>query len=409
MSAKDSCDFLIIGGGMVGLSIANQILSRNLAKSVVIIEKEESLGLHSSGRNSGVLHAGLYYNPDSLRARVCVNGSKLLKQWVSERKIPINNCGKVIVPQRADLDSQLDILEERGRKNGANVEFLDDKTLKEIVPEARTASGRALWSPGTSVVNPKTVLLRLQSELQDRGVRIITGQRNWTISTNDNYIKLHNSSHLYFDIMINCAGLHSDEIAHKCNVGNDYVLLPFKGTYWQLKNNSSIKPRVNLYPVPDLNVPFLGVHFTPGVNTKDSITIGPTAIPAFGRENYQNLEGFDMRMSIRNLLILSNQYLSNKGGFRKYTHEQAFLIIPKLLVREAKQLIPSINYSDIEPSKKVGIRPQLFNLKTKAIENDFLCLPSKNSIHLLNVISPAFTASFALADLVLDKLEDLQN
>jgi len=402
-----SCEFLIVGGGMVGLSIANQILKRKLAKKIVIIDKEQSLGLHTSGRNSGVLHAGLYYKPDSLKAKVCVKGSKLLKQWVLERNLPINNCGKVIVPQREELDSQLDLLEKRGRMNGAEVEFIDSQALKEIIPEAHTSTGRALWSPGTSVVNPKAVLLHLESELRQKGVNIITGQKNWFVSSDENYIRLNDSSHIYYDIMINCAGLHADEIAHRFNVGKEYTLLPFKGIYWQLKKSSPIKPRVNLYPVPDLNVPFLGVHFTPGVDSFSSITIGPTATPAFGRENYQGLSDFDIKMSIKNLLILSNQYLEDKGGFRKYTHEQAFLIIPSLLVRAAKELIPSIKYNHIEPSKKVGIRPQLFNTKKQAIENDFLCLPSNNSIHLLNVISPAFTASFALADLILKKLDNL--
>ena len=139
---------------MVGLSIAHQLLERDITNSITILDKEPDLGLHSSGRNSGVLHAGIYYKPGSLKAKVCVEGARRLRLWVEERGLPLNPCGKVIVPQRGDLDVQLDLLAERGRANGAEVEFWDADQLHELIPEARTASGRALWSPNTAVVKP---------------------------------------------------------------------------------------------------------------------------------------------------------------------------------------------------------------------------------------------------------------
>ena len=160
---------------MVGLSIAHQLLERGFTSSITILDKEPELGLHSSGRNSGVLHAGLYYKPGSLKAKVCVDGARRLSSWVEERHLPINRCGKVIVPQRADLDPQLDVLAERGRSNGAQVEFWDVNQLKSLIPEARSASGRALWSPNTAVVKPISVVRRLSQELIDRGVKILYG------------------------------------------------------------------------------------------------------------------------------------------------------------------------------------------------------------------------------------------
>ena len=167
MDSDKNCEFLIIGGGMVGLSLAYQLISRKIAKRIIIIDKESDLGLHSSGRNSGVLHAGLYYKPDSLKAKVCVNGAKRLKDWIIEHKIPLNKCGKVIVPNKPQLDHQIDLLFERGIANGAEVKIIDESELKEIVPEAVSASGRAIWSPNTAVVNPLEVINSLKLELKN--------------------------------------------------------------------------------------------------------------------------------------------------------------------------------------------------------------------------------------------------
>jgi len=153
-----TCDVLIVGGGMVGLCLAHQLLERGITMRVTVFDKEPDLGRHSSGRNSGVLHAGLYYEPGSVKAQVCVAGARRLRAWVQERKLPLNACGKAIVPPRPDLDGQLDVLAERGRANGATVEFWDEQQLRELIPEARSASGRALWSPNTAVVKPITVV-----------------------------------------------------------------------------------------------------------------------------------------------------------------------------------------------------------------------------------------------------------
>ena len=176
---SSNIDVIIIGGGMVGLSVAHQLLERKITSSVAILDKELTLGLHSSGRNSGVLHAGLYYKPGSLKAKVCVDGARRLRSWVADHKLPINSCGKVIVPQKEDLDGQLDVLAHRGVANGATVEFWDTQQLHEWMPEARSASGRALWSPNTAVVKPLKVVQTLQQELQDHGVSFKCADSGW--------------------------------------------------------------------------------------------------------------------------------------------------------------------------------------------------------------------------------------
>ena len=197
--------------------------------------------------------------------------------------------------------------------------------------------------------------------------------------------------------------MQSDRIAKLFNVKHPYILLPFKGLYWKLKSDIPLNIKCNIYPVPDLNVPFLGVHFTPDL--KGNISIGPTATPAWGRENYRGIEAIETGMSIKNIALLTNQYLMNRGGFRKYVHEQAFQAFRPFLIKAAKKLIPSLKSEYIETSEKVGIRAQLFNFEKKSLVDDFITINCENVTHILNAISPAFTSSFELADVIIDKSE----
>ncbi len=394
---------IIIGGGMIGLSIAHQLIERNITSKITIIEKEESIGLHSSGRNSGVLHAGIYYKPNSLRAKVCINGSRRLKNWIEKRNLPLNKCGKLIVPQEVKLDSKLDMLENRGKENGAEVEIIDEERIKRICPIVKSASGRGLWSPNTCVTNPKLVLNRLEKELSEKGVRFLKSRENWqvdpdqkTINFNEQPQELYRYDHLY-----NCAGLFSDKIAHRFNIGLKYSLIPFKGIYWELKDQTKFEISTNIYPVPDIDVPFLGVHFTPNADSS-KVTIGPTATLALGRENYNLLEKIEPKKTINNVSFIIRQYIQNKGGFRNYVHDQLPLAFEPFLIKSAQQLIPKIRLKDIKKSSKVGIRAQLYDFSKNSLQDDFLCITENNSTHVLNAISPAFTASFELADHIIN-------
>lgn len=388
---------------MVGLSIAYQLLQRKISDKIIIFDKEKKLGMHTSGRNSGVLHAGLYYKPNSLKAKICVSGAKRLKAWIKNKKIPLNECGKIIIPTREDLDNQLEVLLDRGNANGAAVELWDRKQILDLIPEANTPTGRGLWSPNTAVVKPIKVIEKMQEELIDLGVEFFNTKSNWQLSEDKQQIIFSENKNIYFDRLINCAGLQADKIAHRFGIGEKYTLMPFKGVYYQIKPSSEISIRTNLYPVPDLNLPFLGVHFTPAADKFSPVSIGPTASLAFGRENYRGLQAIEPFMTLGNINKLAGQYLQNKGGFRKYVHNQAFLSLPSPFLGAAKDLIPNLQSKDIELSQKVGIRSQLFNNEINKLEDDFLCLKGENSIHILNAISPAFTASFSLADHIIDE------
>ena len=403
-----SCDFLITGGGVVGLTIAHQLLERKISNKIIILDKEDDLGLHSSGRNSGVIHAGIYYEPNSIKAKVCVSGAKRLKEWSIENGIKIKNCGKLIIPQKSDLDPQLDTLYQRGKKNGAFLNFIGAKEIEKLVPEANITTGRALWSPNTAVINPLSVICMLQRKLKAKGVKIINSVKNFQLNKKTNEVILNNGLKIKYGYFINSAGLQADKVAHRFEVGLDYKIIPFKGIYWQLSKNCPFDINLNLYPVPDLNVPFLGVHFTPSAND-NSVIIGPTAIPSLGRENYKLLENIEFQNSISDFAFLAKQYLFNIDGFRKYVREQAFLGIPAIFLKSAQDLIPRLNRSHLERSSKVGIRAQLFNLTTNKIVKDLLCLKGEKSLHIISAISPAFTASFSFADLVIDNylLEDI--
>lgn len=398
---RRSFDIVILGGGIVGLSLAYQLIKHRITNSIIILDKERELGLHSSGRNSGVIHAGIYYQPKSLRAKVCVEGGKRLSEWILERNLPYNKCGKLIIPTKPEQDRELDLLKTRANENGAKVEMWDENKLYEFEPEVRSASGRALWSPNTAVVNPKVVIKRLQQELEQSGVKFYL-RENYTHKVHsEQYIETSRGEQLSFGHLFNCTGLHADRISQQFGVGNEYSLLPFKGLYWQINEECPIKINTNIYPVPDLSVPFLGVHFTPSADSPSIVTIGPTATPAWGRENYEGIRGIETSLLLKNINILTEQYLLNRGNFRKYAHEQAFITITPLLVKAARQLLPNLRRQHVRISKKVAIRSQLFNNKKKHFEDDFLCLQGAKSTHILNAISPAFTASFALADLIL--------
>ena len=399
MKLNNSADICIIGAGMVGLSVAHQILERFNSLSIVIIDKEAGAGRHSSGRNSGVLHAGLYYQPESLKAKVCVPGAKRLKQWCHDNKITVMESGKVVTPQKPELDSQLEVLLERGRANGATVEIIDEQQFNELVPDGRTSTGRAIWSKDTCIVKPIEVMQKLKEELQKKGVKFLFFQQDWQVEPDLKVIIFSSGVKLTYDHFFNCAGLQADQVAQRFDIGHQYTMLPFKGSYWQLKNNAPFKFTTNLYPVPDLEVPFLGVHVTPSID--GTIYLGPTAVPALGRENYQGIKGANPLLILNFFRHMMTQVVVDKK-MRNYVYNQAFDWTPNNFLKSVQLIVPKVKIDHIERSKKVGIRPQLYDLKRKKLVQDFILLDGQHSTHVVNAISPAFTASFELADYILN-------
>ena len=401
---KGNTDILIIGGGMVGLSLAFQISKKYPDLSIKILDKEKGLGFHNSGRNSGVLHAGIYYEPGSLKAKVCVEGAKRLKEWCLAEGLEVLSCGKIIVAQDENQDKQLNLLFERGRKNGANVELIDQKDLKNFSPYVYNATQKFIWSPNTCVVDPKSVIKKLAEKLIEMGVEIIYGANIFKIDSYDNKIDYSinlTKESCSYGHLFNCCGVNTDLIAKKFGIAKEFKILPFKGIYWKLKNSSSFSFNTNIYPVPDLNLPFLGVHITPNLNGE--VFFGPTAIPAFGKENYYGFNGFEPLLTGQFIANLTIQWLKNSNGFRKYAYEQGLHGLKPFFLKAAQAIVPTLKNEDLIKSSKVGIRAQLFDNKKKELVQDFKLIHGENSTHVLNAISPAFTASFALADLIIKK------
>ena len=397
-------EIYIVGAGMVGLCLAHQLRSKYPKKKIVLLEKEQDIGMHSSGRNSGVIHAGIYYEPDSIKAKVCINGGKRLKKFCRDEDIEINECGKVIVAQDPQLDSQLDFLFERGKKNGAKIEIISQNKFRSLVPFGDSSTKRAIWSPATSVINPKQVINKLKDKLISMGVEIIFNCQIEFVNLKTNIITFsinNESRHANFSFLFNCAGLYADKVAKLFGISENLLIFPFKGIYWNLDPDSHLEFNTNLYPVPDLNVPFLGVHVTPSYD--GNISLGPTAIPSLGRENYKGFENIETLNSFKFLFNLAKQFVKNENGFRKYSLEQALHGIKPLFYMSAKKLIPDLKIKDLIPSNKIGIRPQLYDIKKERLIKDFVIKNSSNSTHILNAISPAFTASFEFADLIINQ------
>lgn len=393
-------DIVIVGAGILGLSLARELSLRDPRQKIILLEKESALGKHSSGRNSGVLHSGIYYPTKSIKARVCAEGAKQLAEYCEQHGLPIHRTGKVVIPTCEADDYQLDVLYARAKSNGARAELIDRKALQQIEPEAYTPSGRALHSPDTAVIDPLTILRHLGDELTQRGVKILFDQNIETVNPGNSTLKA-NGETICFGHVFNTAGLHADQVAKSFNVGRDYAILPFKGTYYELAPTAQLDIRGLIYPVPDLRVPFLGVHFTKALSGK--IYVGPSALPAWGRENYHGLEGVSLSESSAIFFRLAGQYLNNHQGFRVYAHEEATRLFKHNFVVAAKKLVPEITSQHLLRSEKVGIRAQLLNTRTHELAMDFIVEQGEASTHILNAVSPAFTSAFSFAKLVIDQ------
>ena len=386
----DKTDILLVGAGIIGLTLARELLVQGY-KDIVIIEKEPVLGCHASGRNSGVLHAGIYYSPDSLKAQMCLRGNFLMREYCKQKGLPVLEKGKVIV---ARSESELTGLEELCRRatlNGAKVEMIDEKQLAEIEPNAKT-TGQALFSYYTAQVDPKIVLKSIQKDLADSGkVKIVTNcslkdlkGSNTAVTTGGN---------IDFSYFVNSAGAHCDRVAQFFGLGHNYRLIPFKGVYRKLKKTAPYSVNGNIYPVPDIRNPFLGIHFTRSIY--GDVYIGPTAIPAFGRENYGIIAGIDSE-SVSIALSDAVLFCVNPK-FRTVAVSEPKKYIFPFFFRDASKLVKRLRPEDIEPCNKVGIRAQLVDWNTKEMVMDFLVQQDGNAVHILNPISPAFTCSMELA------------
>jgi len=386
-------DYIIIGSGIIGLSIGRAIKKSDPHSKVLIIEKEECEATHASSRNSGVLHAGFYYTADSLKAKFTVDGNHALKQYCDEKNIAINECGKLVVAKDSQELEKLYELELRGKKNGSNVSIIDEQMALEIEPNIKTYK-KALHSPDTASVNPGEVCSTLKKDLETEGVEFkfqtkYLGTQEYALKTNQGDFKARK--------IINCAGLYADKVAKDFGFGAQYTMIPFKGLYLKYtKNKTDVK--MNIYPVPNLNNPFLGVHFTKTVTNE--IKIGPTAIPALWRENYSGPSNFRLDELLDIMAHETQLFISNAFGFRRLAVEEMKKYSKKYFIGLARNMVRDIDPEGFTEYTEPGIRAQLLDKRALKLIQDFVVEGDRQSVHILNAVSPAFTCAFPFAEFV---------
>jgi (S)-2-hydroxyglutarate dehydrogenase len=396
--AHQKCDFLIVGGGVIGISLAFSLSTTFPDASIIVLEKERESGLHASGRNSGVLHAGFYYTADSLKARFTKEGNEELSEFCRAKGLSLNACGKLVVASDEEQDRSLDILYERGQRNGVSLDMLSAKEATEIEPKVRTLR-RALYSPATSVVDPNEVLSELILEATANGVRFEYD----ACFLHFDGTSVHTASKAFeAGYVVNAAGLYADRVAHNFGFGQDYHLLPFKGIY--LYGTSGAMPLNTLiYPVPDLRNPFLGVHFT--LTVSGQVKIGPTAIPAFWPEQYGWLENFHFDEFLRTTGRHMKLMMGGDPMFRELAFEEVKKYSRSYLVSQASKLADGVRSADFKTWGRSGIRAQLINKNTQKLEMDFIIEGDKRSMHVLNAVSPAFTCALPFSRYVVEQIE----
>ncbi|MFQ5450565.1 MAG: L-2-hydroxyglutarate oxidase [Nitrospinaceae bacterium] len=395
-------DFLIIGGGVIGINIARELKKREPEARVVVVEKEPDCGFHASGRNSGVLHAGFYYSADSLKARFTRIGNQLLTEYCEQKNIRINKCGKLVVAKNEGELASLDELVKRGKKNRIRLEEITEKEAREIEPRVKTHE-RALFSPTTSSVDPLEVLQAMKQDALQEGIRVETGVR---------YLKregkkvVTSSGDYEARYVVNSAGLYADQIAQDFGFSRKYRILPFKGLYLYSSDPKG-SVRTNIYPVPDLRNPFLGVHYTLTVDGR--VKIGPTAIPAFWREQYSGVDNFYLSEFIEIIFRQLGLFTSSNFDFKKLAYEEIRKYSKSRMVSLASSLMRDVKRSSYRKWGKPGIRAQLLNIRDKKLEMDFVLEGDHESLHVLNAVSPAFTCSIPFSRYVCDEIHRLSN
>lgn len=391
-------DFLVIGGGIIGVSIARELKARHAGATVRVLEKESALGAHASGRNSGVIHAGFYYSEDSLKARFTRQGNLALTQFCDDHRLPILKCGKLVVARSAADLPQLDELLRRAGKNNVPLEPVTESEARAIEPRVKTYQ-RALFSPSTSTADPQRVLETMRREAEHAGVRF---QLSTAFRPNNNGSIQTPEGTLTPGYVVNAAGLHADSIARRFGFSEHYRIVPFKGLYLYSDEPAGAF-RTNIYPVPDLRNPFLGVHFT--ITVDGRAKIGPTAIPAFWREHYKGMENFDALDCAATLLRELGLFLFSGFDFRRLALEELLKYNPRRLVQLAGELAEGVRPEHYVRWGKPGIRAQLMDTRTRKLEMDFVLQGDSRSFHVLNAVSPGWTCSLPFAKHVCDEIE----
>ena len=392
-----SSDVIVIGGGIVGLATAYQLQRRYPDRSITVLEKESSLAHHQTGHNSGVLHSGIYYRPGSLKATNCRQGKLAMQRFCEEHEIPFEVCGKVIVAIDESELPALDKILERGKENHVQCERIDRERLLELEPHV--AGIQAIHVPETGIVDYVKVCQRLAEVLAANGHQILTSARVIAVDQRaDQIVVSSTAGEFSSQLLVNCSGLQSDRIAKLTGADPKAKIIPFRGEYYQLKPSAFHLCRNLIYPVPDPNFPFLGVHFTRMIDK--TVECGPNAVLAFAREGYRktdvNLNDLFESLTYPGFLKLAAQYWRvGVGEIWRSASKAAF-------VRALRRLVPEIDGSLLE-SAPAGVRAQAV-AEDGAMIDDFLILDSDRVINVCNAPSPAATSSLQIGDTIVDRL-----
>ena len=392
-------DAAVIGGGIIGLATAMTLARRHPERRLVVLEKEAALATHQTGHNSGVIHAGIYYAPGSQKANFCYAGNKALRRYCDERGIDYEMCGKVIVATDEVEASRLGGLFERGAANGVDgLELIGKERLRELEPHA--AGIKALWSPETGIVDYARVCEAYAADFRADGGEIRLGTRVLGGDTRNDGVHLETTGGvLMARIVINCAGLHADTVARWMGERPGLRIIPFRGEYYSLRPERASLVNGLIYPVPDPNLPFLGVHFTKRID--GSVEAGPNAVLALAREGYGKAS-FDAKDAI--------ETATHKGFWRMAkTHwaiglkEQYRSLFKRPFVRSLQKLLPEIRSEDLwQPN--AGVRAQAVDDRGNLLQ-DFRIVQGPGAVHVLNAPSPAATSSLQIARHVVDVAE----
>jgi (S)-2-hydroxyglutarate dehydrogenase len=390
-------DYLIIGGGIIGLSIARDLINRFPDCNIALLEKEPDVAYHGSGRNSGVLHAGFYYTKDSLKAKFTRDGNRQMREYCLNNNLRINECKKVVVARDESELPSLFELDKRGKTNGVEVSIIDEKELFDIDQNVKTFK-HALYSPNTATVDPVEVTQAVRDELKNKGVQLFF-EEAYKSRLSGNKIRTSKGNIFSTTRLINAAGLYADKVAKDFGFSEKYTIIPFKGVY--LKYHGKEKPvSINVYPVPNLKNPWLGVHFT--VTVDGMVKIGPTSMPAFWRENYIGFERFNLKEALHILGWESRLFCTNAFGFRNIALDEIKKYNKSYFTGLAAGMVKTLDVKGFDEWGKPGIRAQLLNIETRELVMDFVIEGDKDSIHVLNAVSPAFTCSFPFSKWVVE-------
>lgn len=393
-----TADFIIIGAGIVGLCIARELKKRYPDAAIAVLEKENTVGEHASGRNSGVLHAGFYYSKDSLKAKFTRLGNQLWTNYCLEKNLPIQRCGKLVVARNSQELDGLDELFSRAQQHAIPVKLISAQEARELEPRVKTFE-KALYSPTTASVFPQRILAQVLADARAEGIHVYLGEKYLAKKGN----KLITSSLVIEGAyVVNAAGLYADQIAKDFGFSRDYTILPFKGLYLYATAPSE-KLSTHVYPVPDLANPFLGVHFT--LTADGKVKIGPTAIPAFWREHYQGLKDFKLTEMCAIVARELALFLHAGFDFRRLAIQELIKYNRRVLIKQAAALVNDVHPKAYTAWGRPGIRAQLLNTKTRQLEMDFILEGDDHSFHILNAVSPAFTCAFPFAHAVVDQIE----